>query len=1415
MALLAKDGDRLRAITTAENMLFGGDANWLSTGKTVTLQQWVTAFYADAQATSDGGETISSAERAQLLATTLPGGVSTGEANEFIDRWNLTVQYWFAAIVSGNQAPPGQGTNFLDAGVLANLFGAAQNAELASRADGYGDPAAEFRADLATVQNDLAQQGVCATVKLQIGQTATLTRSAFTGTLTLNNQMAADALQGVQLDLLITAANGNPVNEAFFISAPTFGGGLTAVDGTGSLAALSSGTVSYTFIPTDAAAPTAPALYHVGGTLRYVDPEMGGEVTTPLFPTAITVFPQAQLQINYFLQQTVIGDDPFTPQVEPGEPAVLGMLVTNTGGGTAGNLSITTAQPQIVQNEKGLAVNIQVVGTRVGSQQQTPSLTANFGDVAPGQTADASFLLLSSLQGVFEDFSATFSHSDALGGTDTSLIRTVQTHDLIHAGDFPYLGSTGATDYLVNDIPDPGSLPDAVYLSNGTTAPANVATGASADGTISASQLSVQVTASVTSGWDYIQLPDPGVGFTLEKVVRSDGTVIPVGDEAWTTDRTIAPTGRATDDHELHILDLDSTGSYTVYYVPFAQAAPTSSVAALPTFSPGSFTVGWADGGSGALSFSVYVSDNGGAFTPWLTADTQTSAVYTAGVNGHTYAFYSVAADGGGNVQPTPPGFQATTTVDTLPPTSAVAALPQLSPAAFAVSWSGGDDGSGIADFDVYVSDNGGAFVPWLTDTTQTTANYTGQDGHTYGFYSVATDNVGTIQPAPTSADATTAVNTATTTTVQSSADPSAYGQAVTFVAAVSAVAPGAAPAGQVDFVDETTGQDLGTVPLQQVGDSDQASLAVSSLTAGSHNIEAFYTSSGADYQNSNSSGLTQTVTPLTPTISWPTPGAITYGTALDGTQLDATASVPGTFVYSPAAGTVLAVGTQTLSVTFTPTDATDYTTATASVTLTVNATSQTITTTTTLTGSVTSAIPGQPVAITASVSPTASGAGTPGGSIDFFDTSTGTDLGSVSLSGGTAVLTTSALGVGSHTIQATYGGDGTFLPSDGSLSLVVTQSVYVLNPTAGGALTLSSNAAINVPGSVVVDSNSPTALTESGNAQVKAATIQVVGGVQKGGNATLSPAPVTGAAAAADPLAGLAAPTGGTFRGSVSLGGTNTQTIDPGVYSQISVSGNASLTLNTGVYVIAGGGFTVTGRASVSGNGVMIYNAGSNYPNPGGSSGSVNLSGKGAISLSPAADGSYPGVLIFQARDNASAVALSSNGIVMPGGTVYAPAAALTMDGGGQFKGSLVVGTLTLSNKSVAQLTAGDGATAVYSPAQVRTAYGINNLPLDGTGQTIAIVDAYDNPAIYQSLDAFDAQFTLTSSGSTLDQLYGSASSFLTVLNQQGQTTSLPAADPAGAGNNNGEVESALDVEWAHAVAPGAKLATASRWPT
>jgi protocatechuate 3,4-dioxygenase beta subunit len=86
----------------------------------------------------------------------------------------------------------------------------------------------------------------------------------------------------------------------------------------------------------------------------------------------------------------------------------------------------------------------------------------------------------------------------------------------------------------------------------------------------------------------------------------------------------------------------------------------------------------------------------------------------------------------------------------------------------------------------------------------------------------------------------------------------------------------------------------------------------------------------------------TLVINKATPTVAWATPAVITYGTALNATQLDASSPVAGTFAYSPAAGTVLAAGSQELSVTFTPTDATDYTAATASVTLTVNVQTQT-----------------------------------------------------------------------------------------------------------------------------------------------------------------------------------------------------------------------------------------------------------------------------------------------------------------------------------------------------------------------------------------------------------------------------------------------------------------------------------------
>ena len=115
----------------------------------------------------------------------------------------------------------------------------------------------------------------------------------------------------------------------------------------------------------------------------------------------------------------------------------------------------------------------------------------------------------------------------------------------------------------------------------------------------------------------------------------------------------------------------------------------------------------------------------------------------------------------------------------------------------------------------------------------------------------------------------------------------------------------------------------------------------VDTSTVGTHTFTAY---SQDLVGNASSNPLSYTVGQATPTITWTAPSAITYGTALSGTQLNATASVPGTFVYTPAAGAVLGAGTQTLSVTFTPTDATDYTTATASVSLIVSQATPSIT---------------------------------------------------------------------------------------------------------------------------------------------------------------------------------------------------------------------------------------------------------------------------------------------------------------------------------------------------------------------------------------------------------------------------------------------------------------------------------------
>ncbi len=93
------------------------------------------------------------------------------------------------------------------------------------------------------------------------------------------------------------------------------------------------------------------------------------------------------------------------------------------------------------------------------------------------------------------------------------------------------------------------------------------------------------------------------------------------------------------------------------------------------------------------------------------------------------------------------------------------------------------------------------------------------------------------------------------------------------------------------------------------------------------------------------------------------------------------------------------------------------------------------------------------------------------------------------------------------------------------------------------------------------------------------------------------------------------------------------------------------------------------------------------------------------------------------------------------------------------------------------------------FTPPQIQQAYQFNQVSYNGSGKTIAIVDAYNDPDIQSDLNTFDTEFSLPSTT-------------ISVVNETGGSK-LPSADPTG----GWEVEESLDVESAHAMAPGANI--------
>ncbi len=157
-----------------------------------------------------------------------------------------------------------------------------------------------------------------------------------------------------------------------------------------------------------------------------------------------------------------------------------------------------------------------------------------------------------------------------------------------------------------------------------------------------------------------------------------------------------------------------------------------------------------------------------------------TSGVTLSLVSGTTYDINGLAgltaAEGTYSLTLTPPasptrignpGSGSVSTswlMDTTPPTSTVNALPaQTTSTSFTVSVTGSDPNgsngstpSGVSSYAIYDSKDGGAFTLLASVTPPSpSAVFTGQAGHTYGFYSVATDNAGNVQPTPATAQAT------------------------------------------------------------------------------------------------------------------------------------------------------------------------------------------------------------------------------------------------------------------------------------------------------------------------------------------------------------------------------------------------------------------------------------------------------------------------------------------------------------------------------------------------------------------------------------------------------------------------------------------------------------------------------------
>ena len=417
---------------------------------------------------------------------------------------------------------------------------------------GYSDIADMVEKELEKLQKHLKEDrgSVCSSISLQIDQTMTMTRQAFRGTLTIENGSDGGALHLIKLKLNVTnKQTGQVATEREFEmhteSLKNFEGDLDMESGW-YLGTDSVGVATILFIPSKYAAPDEPVDYSFGGTLSYYDPYTLTEVTRELSPVTLTVKPSPELDLTYFMQRDLYGDDALTEAIEPVVPGEFAVVINNKGNGDATNVRMVTKQPKIIENEKGLYIDFEFVSSQLNGQEKTlamgEDIATEFGTIPAHQNAYAQWWLQSSLLGHFDDYDIQATHVSSYGNENLSLLDQVTIHEMIHGFTPPAEnvsgGSIAGRGFLVNDIEDDADMPDRVYFTDATSQEVSEALDA-----IATKQSNTEYTVAITAykaGWNYGSLLDPTAGRRkLLSIKRQrDNMELPV-DNMWQTDRTL------------------------------------------------------------------------------------------------------------------------------------------------------------------------------------------------------------------------------------------------------------------------------------------------------------------------------------------------------------------------------------------------------------------------------------------------------------------------------------------------------------------------------------------------------------------------------------------------------------------------------------------------------------------------------------------------------------------------------------------------------------------------------------------------------------------------------------------------------------------------------------------------------------